>query len=338
MKIIRPGYKYISHDNLSPQQFIELIGRTCYKSTDRITEDSAVKFVDNLINNKHWAMLEHETIYIETALSIAQSFIEEIYELNLDPAFFHISCYGVTNGIISGSIRSFLDVFSKIDITSGHIYSFWIILKEIYPWAFSKINNNQLDDNFVPKVYFTVEENTTVYARKDFINKYIEPENTIIQKPFDKYILFRHLTHTVKFICDRGVSHELVRHRPCSFAQESTRYCNYSKDKFGNEITVIKPIFYEEGSDLYIEWKSAMRIAESHYFGLLALGSTPQEARDVLPNSLKTEIVVTATEEEWQHIVDLRSKGTTGKPHPQMVEIMQPWHKELIQITEGRIQ
>lgn len=337
MKLVQPGHRYISHEGLTPQQFIEKIGRICYKSTDKITEDSAEKFVDNLIKNKHFAMLEHETIYIETALSIAQSFTEEIYELNLDPAFFHISCYGVTNGIISGSIRSFLDVFSKIDITSGHIYSFWIILKEIYPWAFNKINNNQLDDNFVPKVYFTVEENTTVYARKDFINKYIEPEKYNYTKPLDKSILFRHLTHTVKFICDRGISHELVRHRPCSFAQESTRYCNYSKDKFGNEISFIDPLFYKDKPDLYGIWRTLCLASESAYFTLLQKGSTPQEARDVLPQSLKTEIVLTATEEEWQHIVDLRSKGTTGKPHPQMVEIMQPCHKELNRITEGRI-
>ena len=136
--------------------------------------------------------------------------------------------------------------------------------------------------------------------------------------------MIEHASMTVRFTVDRGVSHELVRHRIASFAQESSRYCNYSQDKFGNEITVVKPCFWEEDSPTYQIWKAAMERAEDSYFVLLAQGATPEEARAVLPNSLKTEVVVTANMREWRNIFKLRAAGTTGKPHPQMVEVMLP--------------
>lgn len=138
--------------------------------------------------------------------------------------------------------------------------------------------------------------------------------------------VLEHCSFTVKFIVDRGVSHEIVRHRVASYCQESTRYCNYSKDKFGNEITVIKPCFWKESSDQFIEWKSAMKIAENHYFDLLAQGATPQEARTVLPNSLKTEVVMTANIREWRHFLKLR---TSSAAHPQVREVAIPLLTEL---------
>ena len=136
--------------------------------------------------------------------------------------------------------------------------------------------------------------------------------------------MLEHVSISVKFVVDRGVSHELVRHRMASFAQESTRYCNYSNEKFGSEITVIKPCFYQEYSEEYDLWKAAMENAEYKYFQLLNAGSTPQEARSVLPNSLKTEVWMTCNLREWRHVMKLRAAGTTGKPHPQMAEVMIP--------------
>lgn len=133
--------------------------------------------------------------------------------------------------------------------------------------------------------------------------------------------ILEHATVSLRFICDRGVSHELVRHRLASYSQESTRYCNYSKGKFGNEITVIQPCFWPEDSDEMCEWRSAMRMAESHYFSLLQFGATPQEARSVLPNSLKTEIVVTMNIRNWRHFFEMRYLGVAGTPHPQMAEV-----------------
>lgn len=133
--------------------------------------------------------------------------------------------------------------------------------------------------------------------------------------------VLEHSTISLRFICDRGVSHELVRHRIASYSQESTRYCNYSNGKFGGEITVIKPIFFEEGTQEYAIWEGMMKDAEMTYMDLLEMGRTPQEARSVLPNSLKTEIVVTMNMREWRHFIKLRYLGTTGSPHPQMKEV-----------------
>ena len=136
--------------------------------------------------------------------------------------------------------------------------------------------------------------------------------------------MLEHSSLSVKFICDRGVSHELVRHRMASFAQESTRYCNYSKDKFGKELTFIKPKFFEEGTDSYKYWENAMADAEICYFSMLDFGCTPQEARSVLPNSIKTEVVMTANYREWRHFFWLRAAHKTGPAHPQMEELTIP--------------
>ncbi len=130
--------------------------------------------------------------------------------------------------------------------------------------------------------------------------------------------VLEHASFTVKFTCDRGVSHEIVRHRLAAYCQESTRYCNYSGDKFGDEITVIRPCFWEEGSPEYTTWKTLCQITENAYFTLLNTGATPQEARSILPNSLKTEIVMTANIREWRHFFKLRCSPAA---HPQMRQV-----------------
>ena len=139
---------------------------------------------------------------------------------------------------------------------------------------------------------------------------------------------------TVKFTVDRGISHEIVRHRLASYTQESTRYCNYSKDKFGNEITVIEPCFLDFSLDenkFYSsaktnEWATACTDSETRYFTLLAIGATPQEARAVLPNSLKTEVIMTANWREWRHFLRLRAASDA---HPQIQEVARPLLDEL---------
>lgn len=139
--------------------------------------------------------------------------------------------------------------------------------------------------------------------------------------------ILEHATVSLRFICDRGVSHELVRHRLASYSQESTRYCNYSKGKFGNEITVIQPCWLEKPGPEVTEatdwdvWEFDMERAEQTYLRLLELGWTPQQARSVLPNSLKTEIVVTMNLRNWRHFFQMRYFGVAGTPHPQMVEV-----------------
>jgi thymidylate synthase (FAD) len=138
--------------------------------------------------------------------------------------------------------------------------------------------------------------------------------------------VIEHISITVRFICDRGISHELVRHRLAAFSQESTRYANYSKDKFGNEITVIKPVFWSEESEAYGFWLTAMKNAEDAYLNLLKTGAKAEEARSVLPNSLKTEVVMTCNLRQWRHVLNLRCSKAA---HPQIREIMFPLLKEL---------
>ncbi len=139
---------------------------------------------------------------------------------------------------------------------------------------------------------------------------------SIIQRGHESVI--EHEKVSIKIICDRGVTHEIVRHRIASYSQESTRYCNYSFDKFGNEITFIKPCYWEEGSKEYTIWEKQMKDVEAVYFDLLEQGAKPEEARAVLPNSLKTEIVMTMNIRELRHFIKLR---TSKASHPQMREV-----------------
>lgn len=137
----------------------------------------------------------------------------------------------------------------------------------------------------------------------------------IIQRGHEAVL--EHGSLTVRFICDRGVSHEIVRHRLAAYCQESTRYCNYSKGEFGGEITVIEPSYLDKESAAYATWLAGSSYAEGCYFQLLDWGCSPQEARTVLPNSLKTEVVMTADIREWRHFLRLR---TSAAAHPQMRE------------------
>lgn len=141
--------------------------------------------------------------------------------------------------------------------------------------------------------------------------------------------MLEHASMTVKFIVDRAVANEIVRHRIASFAQESTRYCNYSTDKFGREITVIEPCYFENAHEGKQYWKTACETAEREYFNLLNFGCMPEEARAVLPLSTKTELIMTANMREWRHFLNLRAAGATGNPHPQMLEVAKSLLEEL---------
>ena len=164
-------------------------------------------------------------------------------------------------------------------------------------------------------------------------------ENKIAEGTAEKFVrgiikrgheaVIEHGSLSVRFVCDRGVTHEIVRHRLASYCQESTRYCNYSNEQFGAEITVIEPLYLEPATFCYNLWRDAMQNAEDTYFALLNEGLTPQEARAVLPNSLKTEIIMTANLREWRHFCKLRASKAA---HPQMREVagmLLPQLKEL---------
>lgn len=138
--------------------------------------------------------------------------------------------------------------------------------------------------------------------------------------------VIEHVSMSVRFVIDRGVSHELVRHRLCAYSQESTRYCNYSKDRHGGELTFIRPLFWDHEELRYRIWEDAMRRAENGYLDLINDGAKPEEARSVLPNSLKTEIVTTANLREWRHIFKMRC---SEQAHPQIRQVMVPLQTRL---------
>ncbi len=159
------------------------------------------------------------------------------------------------------------------------------------------------------RVCYKSEGNITEDSAEKFIKRIIERGHESV---------LEHESITMHVICDRGVSHEIVRHRIASYSQESTRYCNYSSGKFGGELTFIRPCFWAEGDPNYETWRRAMEMSELFYLTMLKDGATPQEARSVLPNSLKTELYMTMNLREWRHFLRLR---TAAAAHPQMREL-----------------
>lgn len=300
MKLIKPSFEIWEQPSGLEGVYkqIERAGRICYKSEDKITEDSAKPFVDRMIKSGHGAMLEHGTVYLKVFNVIENSELIDKYKSNKYSVVKEgTEVYNCHGDILYGSCKCITTNYRVL------------------------VENGWLDDL-----------------------KYI-------CKPTE----FHERRVTVHFVCDRGVSHEFVRHRVMSFAQESTRYCNYSKDKFGNELTFIKPCWLDIPTGQYVYWDGdwcdvdKMKIqlhegehkdidaflwtlnnAETHYTLLINSGWKPQEARAVLPNSLKTELVVTGFTSDWNHFFDLRARGTTGAPHPQAKELAEPLMKEFI--------
>jgi thymidylate synthase (FAD) len=243
------------------------------------------------------------------------------------------TCYKSESNITEDSAKSFVDRMIK----SGHgaMLEHGTVYLDI-PWnateeAFSlqlKLKINKYDSNKYSRVVDTEEHHSyiTTNLRVLVENGWLDDLQYICE-PTEHHIK----RVSVRFICDRGVSHEFVRHRVMSFAQESTRYCNYSKDKFGNEITFIYPCWLPDG-DLSVEseecFKYALQKAEQSYFHLLQEGWLPQQARAVLPNSLKTELVMTGFTDDWKHFFFLRDAAPA---HPQARELAEPLHKEFIE-------
>lgn len=289
MKLIKPSFEIWEQPSGLEGVYkqIERAGRICYKSEDKITEDSAKSFVDRMIKSGHGAMSEHGTVYLKVFNVIENSELIDKYKSNKYSVVKEgTEVYNCHGDILYGSCKCITTNYRVL------------------------VENGWLDDL-----------------------KYI-------CKPTE----FHEKRITVHFVCDRGVSHEFVRHRVMSFAQESTRYCNYSKDKFGNELTFIQPCWLDdERLKLYGPYHTVIRDkslesifiaslnnAEKDYIDLIDLGWKPQEARAVLPNSLKTELVVTGFVSDWNHFFDLRARGTTGAPHPQAKELAEPLMKEFI--------
>lgn len=320
MKIVEANVMEIDEPYILKK--IELCGRTCYKSEDKITGASHISFVKMLLERKHMAMTEHAIITLQVTSRIATG----ISRLG-HGTYLNVTLNGKDERyIVSGSVRAWYNLFTSGEYNNS-------VTEDIIYHCECYMQMSLGDDLY--KLLFP-------HAHEGLGNRnYMLTQKQILKLPnLKEYEAKAHLYLTAHFICDRGVSHELVRHRPASFAQESTRYCNYQLDKFCNEITVIKPCFFEQWDKelgyrcetmKYGLWARSCEAAEKTYFELLKEGATPQEARSVLPNSLKTEIVMTCNLAEWQHVINLRYHGTTGAPHPQMLEIMTMWYNYIKQ-------
>jgi len=273
---------------------IELAGRTCYKSTDKITEDSAKPFVDRMIKSKHLAMLEHGTIYLEF-----------LYEQPIKVTH--------TDGTS--------DVYDDTEIYNSLVNKY---TKNPYSRAIERYVGQG-----AYCVYITT--NLRVLVENGWMDdlKYIcEPTE------------YHEKRYTFKVITSIGITREFNRHRTMSIAEQSTRYCNYSKDKFGGEVTFCIPFWTDLKEGSY-EWKdyfgeytridlsyplkdqlvSYLFTTSKQYLELIDQGWPPQESREVLPLCTATEAVYTAFASDWQHFFDLRYFGKTGIPHPNMVEL-----------------
>lgn len=311
MKFISPSANIIKESN--PLKLIELVGRTCYKSEDKITEDSALKFVDSLASRKHYAMLEHANITFEvTGINI------------IPPAIINTPYIRYSNKLVDGTIYHYITASMSHIVKWGTVIGSGapidsielIIINMIVFAAMSKyVNTATLVEGEVPgECTSNIGEDMCIKV------KLLEDIKSEI-KDFTHEDWMLHGSYTFKFTCDRGVSHELVRHRSAA-GQESTRYCDYMKDKFGACITFVTPSTFEEWPEgAEAEYKRCMAVCEDVYLKLRELGLTPQQARAVLPNSLKTEVVLTMPVWQWYHFFNLRVLGTTGAPHPDMKEV-----------------
>lgn len=287
MKLINSSYEIIepkSYDLDNVFKHVELCSRVCYKSEDKITPDSATKFVDRMIKSGHGAMLEHGTVYL---------------------------------------YREF-ELPAQNTTTSGEYHV------EYYTWAqpykdnpYSKVSVLYREDG-IAQVYVTTNYRVII---ENGLNDDLQ---YMVDQPMDHH----ERRYTVRFVCDRGVSHEFVRHRHFSFSQESQRYCGYNKNKFGNEVTFIKPycIFgdideIDRDNIIFDMFLNQLELAEDAYIRLLEDGCIPQEARAVLPNATKTELIMTGFASDWAHFFSLRDDS---RAHPDAQKLAKPLHEEFI--------
>lgn len=286
MKLINPSYKIIDQKSGTLEDIykhIELCGRTCYKSEDKITEDSAEGFVQRMIDSDHTAMLEHGTVYL----------------------------------YIQHDEKDGIDMGDPLDISLDLIFSKYVKHKSNFDTHESWYTTNL---RWLVEQYPETKDGQEMpFSWKDVIQHYrCEPTEHHPKR------------RTVRLTTSLHVYKDLTRHRTMSFAIESTRYCNYSKNKFGGELTFIKPIwctsdstFTKDPNPDHVLESTLIRI-ESAYNGLIALGWQAQQAAEVLPQCIKGDVIITGFEGDWDHIFDLRALGTTGAPHPEVKRIIEP--------------
>jgi len=313
MRAIKPYAQIVDIDfGRNVLKKIELVGRTCYKSTDLIKEGSAEKFVAGLIKRGHEAMVEHASFCFEIDYGMYRYLKDYIQVLSDNHGFKSFLRFTVEGRVLmSANVRAWRDLFLNMKGHIGIPVFFEDFIKE----------NPVLFPEYQDEIF----DHLNVGSIRPIHIEDLETENEFLT----------HCDITVQFVIDRGISHEVVRHRPASFAQESTRYCNYGKDKFGNQITFIIPEFFQYGSKEWCLWKNHMERCELDYLTLIGIGVTPEKARTVLPNSVKTELIMTANCGEWIHFFELRACNSTGKAHPQMLEVSRPLLDEFKDTING---
>jgi len=273
---------------------IEACGRVCYKSEDKISPDSALPFVKAIIRHGHNSVMEMGVLTLKIIADdhdITSLFCAVPKYLFLDRMTDHL--------LVTGSVRAFRELImfhgqAKIVAAIGDF------LLARHPIMFDDL--------------------TSAYSAGTAADVHVEKVGLEEIDRFERRLLARHRHIAVKFNVNRAVTHEIVRHRPCSYLQESQRYCRYDGDKFGSQVTFIKPLFFGEGSEEYRLWEKAMAETEQLYLKLLET-SSPQAARTVLPNSCRTELIAYCNLIEWHHIFRLR---TSKAAEPSMREVMIP--------------
>ena len=300
MKIVNPEYQLVDRRGMTLSRRIEMFGRTAYQSWDKLDDTSDRRFCEK--HAAHRSTFEGACMH----LLVLSDYAEEVsYFLRAtDKKYLMIESLKSGGLLISGTVRA-LQEWINGDTGIGMRLQYF--LHEFDPLLFP---------NF-PGDGYSVEK-----SRTDVIS--VPPAAVVDLSAYPD----KHLMVMVRFIVNRAVTHELVRHRPCSFLQESQRYCRYNQERFGSEVTFIKPTaFYKEGTRDYALWEKAMRGTEKIYLELLKT-STPQAARIVLPNSCKTELAMYATVAEWRHVFKLRNNKACD---PSMQEIMKPLARDFFQ-------
>ncbi|MDO8947608.1 MAG: FAD-dependent thymidylate synthase [Desulfocapsaceae bacterium] len=300
MNVVDPSYEI--QDDLDKGSLVtrlEACGRICYKSEEKITEGSALPFVKKIAEHGHNSVMEMAVV----TLRLHCSFQQVTDFLGCQPKYFIIDL--VENGLlVTGSIRAFRELYLSFPET--------VLVQAMV--------------DFLGASHSYLLEGVWQSVDRNGVSSIAVEKMTLDQvEQLAPYLLLRHRFLSVKFIVNRAVTHEIVRHRPCSFLQESQRYCRYNQDKFGNQVTFIRPMFFAPDSAEYTLWKQAMELTEDLYLQLLET-STPQAARTVLPNSCKTEIIVYCNLAEWKHIFRLR---TSPAAEPSMREVMIPLEAEI---------
>jgi thymidylate synthase (FAD) len=272
---------------------LELCGRTCYKSEAKMTPESSIKFVKGIMDSKHDSVIEHGAIGIRVMIDSDRVVRGELEELLAKNRIEYTYWPGQNVWLFTANIRSWRSVFStKLVAINPLLFSLRGICADKFPNLFSEWINFIEYDHHIFQIWKPCDI-TWKTMREEDLNK--------------------HFRFSARFVCNRGVTHELVRHRLASFSQESTRYVNYSKESKGKSINLMMPTFNQHES--YEDWAEFGYKVEEYYFNAIKRGEPAQLARAFLPIGVKTEIVVSSTWDHWKWVFHER---TSKAAHPEI--------------------